>query len=65
MSVLSKIGRLTKENMQEVQAAFLQDVLTDFNEDFENLLSELNSEEQKWLEKRIEADIYMATISNF
>lgn len=59
-SVTSKVGALDKSNpdrLNEIQHEFLQDVLTDFNENNGNLLGDLASEEQDWITERIKSEI--------
>jgi hypothetical protein len=43
--------------MEEIEAALLRDTLADFNGDNDNLLDELSSEEQAWIQERIDAEI--------
>jgi Rnl2 family RNA ligase len=59
-SAISKIGALDFDNptrMEEIEAALLRDTLADFNGDNDNLLDELSSEEQAWIQERIDAEI--------
>ncbi|PKF76009.1 RNA ligase family protein [Chryseobacterium sp. PMSZPI] len=59
-SVLSKVGALDINNplrVSEIQSEFLQDVLTDFNEDNNNLLDELTHEDKEWIIERIQSEI--------
>lgn len=58
-SVLSKIGRLTEERLPEIKTAFREDVWTDFQENNENILNDLEATEQKWLQDRIDAEILL------
>lgn len=59
-SVLSKVGALDMNNnlrLSEIKSEFLQDVITDFNENNSNLLEELNHEDQKWIIERLNSEI--------
>ncbi|WP_103069158.1 RNA ligase family protein [Aquimarina sediminis] len=59
-SAISKIGALDQNNvlrMSEIEAEFLQDVLTDFNDDNEYILNELNDAQKDWVTIRIKAAI--------
>jgi Rnl2 family RNA ligase len=59
-SVISKVGALDLKNLSrisEIKSEFLQDVLTDFNENNSNLLEELTAEDKKWIIERVESEI--------
>ncbi len=59
-SVISKVGALDIKNMlriSEIKSEFLQDVITDFNENNGNLLEELNNEDQEWITERLHSEI--------
>lgn len=59
-SVLSKVGALDRNNMlrvSEIKSEFLQDVITDFNENNGSLLNELDHEDQKWINERLQSEI--------
>lgn len=68
-SAISKIGALDFGNPQrvsEIEAEFLKDALTDFEENNNDLLEELSKEQQDWITERIEAEIrkVMASVAN-
>lgn len=55
-SAISKIGAWRAndtERQAAIEAEFLNDVWTDFNEDNENILEELNVQQKNWIEQRI------------
>lgn len=59
-SATSKIGALDFTNEQRITAIeteFFRDTLVDFNENNENLLEELATEEQHWIHERVKAEI--------
>lgn len=59
-SVISKVGALDINNslrVSEIKSEFLQDIITDFNEDNGNLLEELTQEDQKWIIERLNSEI--------
>ncbi|REC42987.1 RNA ligase family protein [Chryseobacterium sp. 5_R23647] len=59
-SVISKIGTLDINNqlrISEIKTEFLEDVITDFNENNNNLLNDLSSGEKEWIMERISFDI--------
>lgn len=56
-SVSPKIGSLNISNLVEIKGEFLQDVWTDFNENYDGMLNDLAVEHQNWLKDRIEAEI--------
>ena len=59
-SVLSKTGSLAEadaERQKEAEQEFLQDVMTDFDEDNGAILTELRPDQLNWLKKRIIPDI--------
>ena len=65
-SVVSKVGALDLNNSQrmlEIQSEFLQDVLTDFNENNGNLLAELEQEDRNWITERIKSDIQKVLVT--
>ncbi|MGH1517132.1 RNA ligase family protein [Chryseobacterium sp. JK1] len=65
-SVISKVGALDFNNPQrilEIQKEFLQDVLTDFNENNSDLLTELKQEDMKWIIERIQSDIQKVLVA--
>lgn len=65
-SAISKIGDLDFTNemrMQEIATEFLQDALVDFNEDHNNLWEELSTEQQDWIQERIQAQIHQTLIT--
>lgn len=59
-SAISKIGGLDFESptrVEEIQAECLRDALADFNENNDDLLYELASDEQQWISDRVAADV--------
>ncbi|SEW56389.1 RNA ligase family protein [Chitinophaga arvensicola] len=55
-SALSKIGRLDpgdEKRMQEIKKELQEDVLTDFNEDNDKILDELDEEKREWVKERV------------
>lgn len=65
-SAISKIGALdinNKQRMLDIKIEFLRDTLDDFNEDNDNLLEELSTEQQEWIKNRIKAEISKRIIS--
>ncbi len=59
-SAISKIGSLDFENekrVAEIANEFLKDTLTDFNENNDNLLQELTSEQNDWITERLKFEI--------
>lgn len=59
-SVLSKVGALDVNNsarLSEIREEFLQDVMTDFNENNGSLLNELSKEDKEWIEERVASEI--------
>ena len=59
-SVLSKIGKLDKTNilrMENIKTELLRDILVDFDEDTNNMFSELQPPQQQWLKDRLNAKI--------
>lgn len=55
-SVLSKIGAVNRQNekrMKAIYEEFLRDVWTDFNENNQQILTDLSEEQQAWLQERI------------
>ena len=65
-SVISKVGALDINNpvrLSEIQSEFLEDVLTDFNENNGNLLNELSNEDREWIKERIASEIQKTILS--
>ncbi len=59
-SVLSKIGNLDKTNilrMENIKKELLRDILADFDEDTNNMFSELQPPQKLWLKDRLNAKI--------
>lgn len=59
-SAISKIGTLNVNNqlrISEIKTEFSEDVLTDFNENNNNLLNDLSPAEKEWILTRIHAEI--------
>lgn len=59
-SAISKTGSLDFSNSERVSSIsleFLNDIITDFNENHLNILTELPDEQQNWLKTRIKVDI--------
>ncbi|WP_228408175.1 MULTISPECIES: RNA ligase family protein [unclassified Chryseobacterium] len=59
-SAVSKIGTLDLNNhsrVSEIKKEFLEDVITDFNENNDNLLNDLSPEDKTWIAERINAEI--------
>lgn len=59
-SAISKIGPLDLTNhkrMSEIQTEFLQDTLTDFNDNNHHLLDDLSPEQQNWIAERVKYEI--------
>lgn len=59
-SAVSKIGTLDLNNhsrVSEIKKEFLEDVITDFNENNDGLLNDLSSDDQAWIVERINAEI--------
>ncbi|MBO9691247.1 RNA ligase family protein [Chryseobacterium sp.] len=59
-SVISKVGALDKNNpvrLSEIKKEFLQDILTDFNENNSNLLEDLVSDDKEWIIERMKPEI--------
>ncbi|MFC3757585.1 RNA ligase family protein [Chryseobacterium tructae] len=59
-SVISKVGALDINNplrISEIKSEFLQDIITDFNENNGGLLKELSPEDQKWSIERLNSEI--------
>jgi hypothetical protein len=59
-SAVSKIGMLDINNhhrVSEIKSEFLEDVITDFNENNEGFFENLSSEEKEWIIERIKAEI--------
>lgn len=59
-SAISKIGELDLGNqlrISEIKIEFLEDVITDFNENNNNLLNDLSSDEKKWIIERVNSEI--------
>ncbi|UKB86110.1 2'-5' RNA ligase [Chryseobacterium sp. MEBOG06] len=64
-SVISKIGAIDINNFQrlsEIQVEFLQDVISDFNENNGNLLDDLIQEDKDWIIERIKPEIQKITV---
>ncbi|MDQ0109528.1 Rnl2 family RNA ligase [Chitinophaga terrae (ex Kim and Jung 2007)] len=60
-SAVSKIGALDMSNetrVAEIQSEFLEDVLTDFKENYGNILEEFSAEEKEWVMERLKSAIY-------
>lgn len=59
-SAVSKIGELDMSNqlrISEIKAEFLEDVITDFNENNNGLLNDLSPDEKEWIVTRVNAEI--------
>lgn len=59
-SAVSKIGTLDLNNhsrVSEIKKEFLEDVITDFNENNDNLLNDLSPDDQAWIVERINSEI--------
>lgn len=59
-SAISKIGELDMSNqlrISEIKTELLEDVITDFNENNNNLLNDLSSDEKEWIVERVSSDI--------
>lgn len=59
-SAISKIGELDMSNqlrISEIKKEFLEDVITDFNENNDNLLNDLSSGEKEWIIERVNSEI--------
>lgn len=59
-SAISKIGKLDMNNqlrVSEIKTEFSEDVITDFNENNNNLLNDLSPEEKEWIMNRVNSDI--------
>lgn len=59
-SAVSKIGTLDLNNhsrVSEIKKEFLEDVITDFNENNDGLLNDLSYDDQAWIVERINAEI--------
>ncbi|WBX98974.1 RNA ligase family protein [Chryseobacterium gambrini] len=59
-SAVSKIGTLDLNNhsrVSEIKKEFMEDVITDFNENNDNLLNDLSPEDKTWIAERINAEI--------
>ena len=59
-SAVSKIGTLDLNNqsrVSEIKKEFLEDVITDFNENNDGLLNDLSSDDQAWIAERINSEI--------
>lgn len=59
-SAVSKIGTLDLNNqsrVSEIKKEFLEDVITDFNENNDGLLNDLSSDDQAWIVERINSEI--------
>ncbi|WP_238586900.1 RNA ligase family protein [Chryseobacterium sp. Leaf405] len=59
-SAISKIGTLDLNNqlrVSEIKTEFLEDVITDFNENNDHLLNDLSSDEKEWIVERMNAEI--------
>ncbi|MGB1241382.1 MAG: RNA ligase family protein [Chitinophagales bacterium] len=57
-SAISKIGAWRANDLERqtaIEAEFLGDVWTDFNEDNDDILEELNSQQKDWIKQRIRA----------
>lgn len=59
-SAISKIGELDMNNqlrISDIKKEFLEDVITDFNENNNNLLNDLSPDEKEWIIERINSEI--------
>ncbi|WP_420572466.1 RNA ligase family protein [Kordia sp.] len=59
-SAVSKIGALdftNEQRIQDITSEFFRDTLTDFNENNDNLLDELEQEEKSWIDERVTSEI--------
>lgn len=59
-SAISKIGNLDMNNqlrISEIKTEFLEDIITDFNENNDNLLNDLSLNEKEWIIKRVNSRI--------
>lgn len=66
-SAISKIGTLNANNqlrISEIKTEFSEDVLTDFNENNNNLLNDLSPAEKEWVLTRIHAEINRIITAN-
>ncbi|WP_298508382.1 RNA ligase family protein [uncultured Kordia sp.] len=64
-SAISKIGALDMTNTQrvtDIETEFFKDTLVDFNENNDNLLEELTTDEQHWIHERVRAEIQKVMI---
>ena len=60
VSAISKIGKLDMSNqlrISEIKTEFLEDVVTDFNENNDNILNDLSISEKEWIIKRVNSEI--------
>lgn len=67
-SAISKIGKPDRSNplrMAEIKTEFSEDVITDFNENNNNLLNDLSPDEKEWIMKRVDSEINRIMILNF
>ena len=61
-SAISKIGQLDFSNEQrvnDIQQEFVQDILTDFNNDNDKIMDELGETQVSWIKNRLEATIIL------
>ncbi|MCX8526171.1 2'-5' RNA ligase [Chryseobacterium formosus] len=66
-SAISKIGTLDANNqvrISEIKKEFSEDVVTDFNENNNNLLNDLSPAEKEWILTRIHAEINRIITAN-
>ncbi|STC92477.1 RNA ligase family protein [Chryseobacterium carnipullorum] len=67
-SAISKIGKPDRSNplrIAEIKTEFSEDVITDFNENNNNLLNDLSPDEKEWIMKRVDSEINRIMILNF
>ncbi|WP_231128679.1 RNA ligase family protein [Chryseobacterium vaccae] len=60
-SAISKIGELDMNNqlrVSEIKKEFLEDVITDFNENNANLLNDLSPDDKEWIITRVNSEIH-------
>ena len=59
-NVISKIGTLDIDNklrVSKIKAEFLEDAISDFNENNDNFLNNLFPDEKEWIAKRVQSEI--------
>ena len=66
-SAISKIGTLDRTNplrVADIQTEFLEDVIVDFNENNNDLLNDLASDEKEWIMERVHFEIHKMILAN-